>query len=120
VTAYNQFTLPRAAADFGLTLAGTPDLFPDVTPVPVPADCLARLRADLGLAWTEYGRSVYLIGPLLREVYHAGRGRVALFAGTRFDVDDVSGLTGVVDFALGLPPQLDFITAPVLMVVEAK
>jgi hypothetical protein len=121
--AYNQFTLQRCQADFGLTLNSVPDLFPGVPPVPLPA----RLREQLPAAaeWalavsTEAARSQLLIAPLLFEVWRAGGHRVALYAGTRFDVDEAAGLTGVCDFILSRPPQLPFVTAPVMMIVEAK
>jgi hypothetical protein len=34
--AYNQFTLQRASADFGLVVETVSSLFPDVPPVPLP------------------------------------------------------------------------------------
>ena len=118
--AYNQFTLPMVQERFHLTLASTPDLHPGVPPVPVPAGYRERSESDLPLATTEAGRSVFLIGPLLREVWRAGGDRIALFPGPRFDVDDDAGLVGTCDYVLGLPPQLDFVTGPVVMIVEAK
>lgn len=118
--AYNQFTLPKAVADFGLHVATARDLFPRVPPVPVPAGFRRSATVLKPLASTEFGRALYLIGPLLAEVWAAGQDRLALFSGTRFDVDEAAGLVGLCDFVLGLPPQLDYITAPILMVVEAK
>ncbi len=50
----------------------------------------------------------------------AGDLRIALFSGPRFDVDEAAGLTGVCDFVIGLPPQLELISAPVVMIAEAK
>lgn len=121
--AYNQFTLPRVVADFGLVLNTAPDLFPGVPPYSVPGPARANLAQNYQLATavnTEAARAQLLIGPLLTEVWRVCGYRVALFVGTRFDVDDVAGLTGVCDYILGRPPQLNYVTAPVMMIVEAK
>ena len=69
---------------------------------------------------TEAARSQLLITPLLADVWRAGMSGIALYIGTRFDVDDAAGLTGVCDYILGRSPQLPFVTAPVVMIVEAK
>ncbi|MCZ2340509.1 MAG: hypothetical protein LC104_01775 [Bacteroidales bacterium] len=117
---YNQFTLQKAIADFGLVLGSVRNLFPQVKPVPVAAPVRLRLRAFADLATSEAGRAHYLIAPLIGEVYLAGEDRVALFPAARFDVDDAAGLTGICDFILGKPPQAPIVTSPVLMIVEAK
>lgn len=121
--AYNQFTLQRAQADFGLTLDTVPDLFPGVPACPLPAAYLAALPRNRRLATsihTEAARAQMLIAPLLAELWQAADYRIALFVGTRFDVDETAGLTGVCDYILGRPPQLHYVTAPLVMVVEAK
>ncbi|MGL6095775.1 MAG: hypothetical protein ACRC7O_08285 [Fimbriiglobus sp.] len=121
--AYNQFTLQRVQADFGLTLHTVRDLFPAVAAVPVPRHVRENLPDFRALAvgvGTEAARSQLLIAPLLVEVWRAEMTQVALFIGTRFDVDDTAGLTGVCDFILGYPPQLHFVSHPVMMIAEAK
>jgi hypothetical protein len=121
--AYNQFTLQRVVADFGLKVNSVRDLFPAARPVPVPAAARHLLLRNTSLATTvntEAARAQFLIGPLLAEVWAAADDRLALFVGTRFDVDEEAGLVGVCDYILGRPPQLHFVTAPVVMIVEAK
>ena len=118
--AYAQFTLLRVQTDLGLTLESVPDLFPAVPAVPVPVAYRESVPAYMRLANTEAGRTHYLIAPLLGHVWLAGNGRIALFPGTRFDVDAAAELVGVCDFILGRPPQVNYVTGPVLMVVEAK
>lgn len=121
--AYNQFTLQRVLADFGLTLDSVPDLFAGVPAYPLPPELRVRwaAAAELALASsTEAARSQFLIAPLLLELWRLCDHRVALFVGVRFDVDEVAGLTGVCDYILGRPPHVNFVTAPVMMIVEAK
>jgi hypothetical protein len=118
--AYNQFTLQRVLTDFGLTLRSVRDLFPGVSPRSAPESYREQFATFAPLATSEAGRSHFLIAPLLGEVWRASNDRVALFPGVRFDVDEAAGLTGVCDFILGRPPQLHFVTAPVMMIDEAK
>jgi hypothetical protein len=121
--AYNQFTLQRVVADFGLTLCSVTDLYPDAVPQPVPAAYRHNLARNTRLATTihtEAARAQLLIGPLMAEVWAAAADRIALFVGTRFDVDESVGLAGVCDYILGRPPQLHYVTTPVMMIVEAK
>jgi hypothetical protein len=121
--AYNQFTLQRVVADFGLSLNSVPDLFPGVPPCPLDPGIRGRLPQLAGLATmvnTESARSHLLIAPLLWELLRVAGHGVSLLAGTRFDVDEEAGLNGVCDFILSRPPQLSFPVGPLLMIVEAK
>jgi hypothetical protein len=47
-------------------------------------------------------------------------GRINLFSGVEFAADPAAQLTGFVDFLVGLGPQLPRISAPVIVVFEAK
>lgn len=120
---YNTFTLDRVVTAFGLTLETEFDLFGHLPPVPVSpalADTLA-FHTPLALTMnTEKGRSELLIAPVLAEVWRQGRGRIAFFSGVNFSVDPAADLTGVCDFIFGRPPQVDYVTAPVMMISEAK
>jgi hypothetical protein len=120
---YNTFTLDRVRADFGITVQTGFDLFGHIPPTPVSASLAETLQEQRPLALTvntEKARSEWLIAPLLAEVWRRGRGRVALFSGVSFPVDPEADLTGVCDFILGRPPQLDYVTNPVMMITEAK
>lgn len=120
---YNTFTLDRVRAEFGITVQTGTDLFDHAPPVPVSPTLAGLLAEQAPLALTmdtEKGRSELLIAPVLTEVWRLGRGRVALYSGVQFPVDPAADLTGVCDFVLGHPPQLDYVTAPVMVVTEAK
>jgi hypothetical protein len=120
---YNAFTLDRVQSDFGITVETWRDLFHDIPPVTLDsavATMIARCRGLAVAIGTEKAKSELIIAPLLSEVWRIGRDRVALFSGVSFPVDPAAELTGVCDFILGYPPQLDYVTNPVMMITEAK
>ncbi len=118
--AYNQFSLAQVQSQFELVVTTPPNLFPNVASHAVSASFRQRYPGYATLANTEAGRSHFLIAPMLGEVWLLANHGLALFVGNRFDVDESLGLNGVCDFILGRPPQLNYVTAPVMMIVEAK
>ena len=119
--AYNDFTLESAEARFGLvTVLG--DLFPGLTPLPVPAwltDLLARGRAVAALV-SEKARSEFLVTPVLLACRDLVSGDLTIYSGQRLDVDAESGLTGECDYILALTPPVPRLRAPLVTVLEAK
>jgi hypothetical protein len=121
--AFSDFTLPKVQAELGLTITTAVRLFGDVPPASVtPAfrDVLLENSSLATLVNTEKARSELLIAPLLSEVWRRAAGRVSFFSGLDFNFDAAAGLNGYCDFLLGHGPQLPYVTAPVLVVVEAK
>lgn len=120
---YSDYTLESAVTEFGLTLTTSESLFAEVPAVEVGAavrytlDTVGQLALRVN---TEKARSEWLIAPVLGEVWVRARHTICLLSGVDFTVDRDSGLTGVVDFLIGKGPQVSFITAPVLAVVEGK
>jgi hypothetical protein len=115
--------LARVQTDFGIIVQSGPNLFGHIPPVAVPAalaDWLVRKRGLAVTINTEKARSEMLVAPLLTEAWEIGNGRLALYSGVTFDVSPAEGLNGACDFILGRPPQLDTVTAPVMMITEAK
>jgi hypothetical protein len=121
--AYSDFTLPQVLQTFHLTVQTRLDLFtgvPDAAVRPALRDTLAR-NITLALAInTEKARSEWLIAPILGDLWESGRGQISLFSGVDFNVDPAEGLNGWCDFLVARGPQLPFVTAPVLAVVEGK
>jgi hypothetical protein len=120
---YSDFTLPRVQAEFGLVVQTAMNLIAGVPPAPLDAAWQAMLARQTHLALavnTEKARSEWLIAPLLGELWQRGDGRVSVYSGVPFDVDAEVGLVGRCDFIIGRPPQLHYVTAPVLVLVEAK
>ena len=120
---FREFDLPKAQQDFALTIDTTRPLFSAVRPVPI-SDSLAHFWEDyqpLGLALiTEKARSEYLVAPLLAEVWKRSDRRIAVLSGVEFTVDASVGLNGICDFLLCRSSNLYFVSAPVLVAVEAK
>jgi hypothetical protein len=121
--AYSDFTLAKAKAAFGLTLDETHNLFQTVPGVQPSALLEQLLHENLALATainSEKARSEFLIAPILAEVRRQMDCQISLFSGTEFNVDPTQGLSGFCDFILTASREQYFISAPVIIVVEAK
>lgn len=115
--------MERARTELGLTLKTHTNLFGPIPPVPPDPAVATLLARNLPLALainTEKARSELLIAPLLAEAWRVGSDRIAFFSGVPLNADPAAGLVGVCDYILGRPPQLNYVTAPVVVVVEAK
>jgi co-chaperonin GroES (HSP10) len=121
--AFSSFTLESAIRDFELTMSTSRSLFEGVPAVDVghSVEHMLETMGQLALTVnTEKARSEWLIAPILGEVWVRANHTICLLSGVDFTVDKEAGLTGVVDFLFGKGPQVSFITAPVLAVVEGK
>jgi hypothetical protein len=121
--AYSDFTLAKVKDVFGLTLDEKQNLFQMVAGVQ-PSNLLKQiLEENLPLATainSEKARSEFLIAPILSEVRRQLNYRIGLFSGTEFNVDAPQGLSGFCDFIFSASAEQYFISAPVIMIVEAK
>ncbi len=72
------------------------------------------------MAHSETARAIWLVGPLLADLWSRYAGSINLLAGVEFAADPADDLTGFVDFILSRSPQTDFVTPPVLVAFEAK
>ena len=120
---FRDFDLPKIQQDFGLAISMTVSLFGEVTPVPISVE-LANYWKDIlplgtGLP-TEKARSEILTSPLLLEVWRRSEHRIVVLSGVDWYVDASVGLNGVADFLLCSSPMLIYVSAPVLVAVEAK
>jgi hypothetical protein len=121
--AFSDFTYPDVIRQFGLTERTILSLFADVPPATVPPHLPERLRKSAMLALsinTEKARNEWLIAPILGELWDRYAGTVTLFSGVNFDADPDAGLNGYCDFLLGRGLQRTPVTAPVVVVFEAK
>ncbi len=120
---FQEFDLPKVQQDFGLTMDTNRSLFDSIRPVPISSG-LAQFWENvlpLGLSLiTEKARSELLAAPLLAEVWHRSKRQVAVLSGVPLIVDETVGLNGICDFLLCLSSNLYFVSAPVLVALEAK
>lgn len=120
--AFRDFPYPDVITQFALTESSA-DLFPGVPELPASAALQTFLGTNLTLANlinTEKARSELLVAPVLSELWSRAGGRINLFSGTEFPADPDAGLTGFIDFLIGLGPQLPRVSTPVVVVFEAK
>jgi hypothetical protein len=120
---YSKFTLSRTVTDFNLTVKEGPNLFKDI-PTVAPSPFLQELLTDT-IPWalavgSEKARSEGIINPVLLEVRRQLNGQVGVFSGEEFNVDAEVDLQGYCDFLVSRSPEQLYITAPVVMLVEAK
>jgi hypothetical protein len=121
--AYSDFTLPQVLQTFRLTAQTTLNLFaqvPDAPASPTLRDFLDKNFTLALLINTEKARSEWLIAPVLGEVWQRCGGQISLYSGVDFNVDPEEGLTGWCDFLFGRGPQLPYVTAPAVCIVEGK
>ncbi len=121
--AYSEFELADLVAKLGVSVSDNPDLFPGIpgSPLSAPVQGLLRLYFPLAIAnGTEKARSELLIAPVLADTREQLERRISLFSGWDFSVDKGKGLNGLCDYILCRSPQQEFITAPVIVIVEAK
>ena len=119
--AYKDFTLEAVEAAFGL-LVQPGDLFPGLSPAPVP-DWLRNLLdrgQQVAALVSEKARSEFLVVPVLLAAREFAPGALAIYSGTRLDVDPERGLVGECDYILALTPPVPRLRAPLVTVLEAK
>lgn len=119
---YSNFGLAELAKRFSLEVKNAVWL---ENPQPIEPSVLLKtwLAQNVGFAVaqsTEKARSEFMIAPILAEVRQHFAGRISLFSGVEFIVDEAAGLTGVCDFLFSKSAQNLYVEAPVLSVVEAK
>lgn len=120
---YESFTIEEIEKDFAVTIQSQKDLFSEISPIE-PSERLVSLLDELtplaSAIGTEKARSEFIIAPILAEIKKRLGNQVSLFSGTRFDVDKEKGLNGFCDFMFSLSSNQLSLSAPVIVVVEAK
>ena len=121
--AYNEFSLDKVRRDFSLVVNDKVDLFHHIPAIPVSASLRSNLEEYVPLAiaiGNEKARSELIIAPILLEARRLTGGRIGFFSGIEFNVARESGLYGYCDFILSRSPMQVILSAPVMMIVEAK
>ena len=121
--AFRDFTYPDLIRQFGLTDVTEPNLFaaiPPVDPGKLLRDTLGQSAALGAGANSEAARMIWMVGPVLGDLWARYRGRVCVNAAAEFDADPAARLTGFCDFVVGRGPQRSQISAPLLVIFEAK
>ncbi len=122
--AYQDFTLEKVRKQFGLAIESNQDLFTSVSqPLPLAQEFTAYLNYSVPLALsinTEKARSEMVIAPMLVQLKRLMNDQISLFSGVEFSVDPAQDLVGFCDFIISLSRQQLYISAPALIIFEAK
>jgi len=121
--AYNKFTINQIRKQFEIQVTEAANLFANITPVPPSEMLRTLLTRDIPLAeaiGTEKAKSEFIVAPILAELRARTEQRISLFSGVEFNIDEAQGLTGRCDYIISLSPLQFSLTAPVLVMVEAK
>lgn len=120
---YSEFTLDDLKTRLGLNFIQDEALFPVVPEYPISAELRKYLTTYLPLALaidTEKARSEYIVAPLLGELKMSHHDNISLFSGIEFNVDKELGLAGRCDYIISKSGDQYSLTAPVVVIVEAK
>ncbi|MEH2098013.1 hypothetical protein [Nostoc sp.] len=121
--AYSEFSLAKAKQEFSLTTLEKRDIFaalPELTASNLLVETL-NYNLEIALASnSEKARSELIIAPILVDLRRQLREEIGLFSGIDFTVDNTKGLNGICDFIITKSPEILILTAPVIIVVEAK
>jgi len=121
--AYNKFTIDRVRKQFQIQVVEQDSLFPEIEAVAAGEMLRYFLNRHLPLAeaiGTEKAKSEFIIAPILAELRELTDRQVSLFSGLEFNVDEAQGLNGCCDYIISQSGLQFSITAPVLVMVEAK
>lgn len=121
--AYNKFTINQIRKQFDIQKIEESNLFPNITPVKLGEPLLSLLLRYIPLAeaiGTEKAKSEFIIAPILAEIRELAHHKISLFSGVEFNVDEAKGLTGRCDYIISRSSLQFSLTAPVLVIVEAK
>jgi hypothetical protein len=118
--AYSDFSLDQVKRLLGVTIRML-DLFPALTPLPVPEWLTEALKRGLELAFvSEKARSEFIVGPVLLTARDLSHDSFTIYSGQRLDVMPEKGLVGECDFILGASPTVPMLESPLVTIVEAK
>jgi len=120
---YSDFTLADLETKLNLTIQTHDDLFAEVSGQPVSTELLNILSRYRSLALaidTEKARSEYIVAPILAELKLSHPETMSLFSGIEFNIDKKKGLIGRCDFIVSKNDNQYVLTAPVVVMVEAK
>lgn len=121
--AYSDFKIAGVKQRFNLIIEENVDLYSHTPGVPISPWLSETLQETLTLALainTEKVRSELLIAPILVELRKQTGRSTSLFSGVEFSVDEALGLNGVCDYIVSQSSEQLFISAPVLVIFEAK
>jgi hypothetical protein len=120
---YSEFSLAKVKKQFNLITSETIDLFANIEEINCSQNLQESLHYNVSLALasnSEKARSEMIITPILIELRKHLQSKISLFSGIDFNVKPELGLNGYCDFILSSDVEQLLVSAPVMMLVEAK
>jgi hypothetical protein len=120
---YSEFTIDKIKKQFHIIIDETTNLFSEIKEAKISDYLRLTLDENIPLALavsTEKARSELIISPVLVELRKITNHKISLFPGVDFNVDAGKGLNGICDYIIAKSSEQLAITAPVIMLVEAK
>ena len=121
--AYSDFSLAKVSKTFELKISDQVNMFSAISELESSSFLAETLLDSVPLAIssnTEKARSEMIIAPILIELRKQLNSEISFFSGIDFTVDVEKGLNGSCDFMISRSPELLVLTAPVMIIVEAK
>ncbi len=121
--AYSDFSLAKVSKTFELKISDKINMFSTISELESSSFLTETLLYSVPLAIssnTEKARSEMIIAPILIELRKQLNSEISFFSGIDFTVDVEKGLNGSCDFMISRSPELLVLTAPVIIIVEAK
>ena len=121
--AYSDFSLAKVSKTFELKILDAVNMFSAIPDLESSSFLVETLLYTVPLAIssnTEKARSEMIIAPILIELRKQFNSEISFFSGIDFTIDAEKGLNGSCDFLISRSPELLIVTAPVIIIVEAK
>ncbi|MEM9163605.1 MAG: hypothetical protein AAGC54_11130 [Cyanobacteria bacterium P01_F01_bin.4] len=122
--AFSKFTLKQVKTSLGIEVIENQRLFSlDIPPVAISDYLKTTLDEFAPLALsinTEKSRSEWIIAPILAELRRDFKEQISLFSGISWGVEPAQGLDGFCDFIISREPEQLYLSAPVMIITEAK
>ena len=121
--AYSDFSLAKVSKTFELKILDVVNMFSAIPDLESSSFLVETLLYTVPLAIssnTEKARSEMIIAPILIELRKQLNSEISFFSGIDFTIDAEKGLNGNCDFLISRSPELLIVTAPVVIIVEAK
>jgi hypothetical protein len=120
---YSDFSLASVKKALNLTISPRQDLFSAVPALECSNHLTETLAYNVPFALasnTDKSRSEMIITPILLELTKQFPDRISLFSGVDFTVDSDLGLNGSCDFLISRSVEFLIVSAPAILIVEAK
>ncbi len=120
---YSNFSMDDLRTKLGFRFIQNQVLFPQIPRYEILADLLRVLQRYKPLALsidTEKARFEYIVAPMLAELKLNYPDALSLFSGVELNINKKIGLVGRCDFIVSRGNDQYALTAPLIMMVEAK